>query len=470
MITRIPSDAQVEDDGVGMSLETIRDAWLEPATTFKKQNKETARGRRVLGEKGIGRFAAARLARQLEMITKRADQDTELWVALDWTDFDRGYLDEIACEWHQRRPSLIKKSGTTLRLVGLTSKWDHEKIAKLRDSLSHLLSPLEKVEDFTILFDLPETLRDLAGPVSASELLRHPDYVIKGTVAVDGTYNLDYEHHQNKENIGPGTFKEPSSPQAGPFQIELRVWDRDRVNIEKLADVFARSAKEIRAELDRSAGVHIYRDKFRVLPYGNPGTDWLGLDHRRVQNPTLRVSQNQVVGVIVVSADTNPALKDQSNREGTVASQAFEDLKELVRNVLSELEPRRYRARRPEEPGKAEKRGGLFTGLSLEPIRTAVQNKYPRDRDTLSVIDTQQEVLDERIAAVQEVFARYQRLATLGQLIDIVLHDGRTPLNKIGSEAQLGQNDVSRLQGVNGAKDRLRSRFAFILAQSDALV
>src|SRR5438046_622980 len=83
------SELQVEDNGVGMSIETIRDAWMEPATTFKKENKQTARGRRVLGEKGIGRFAAARLAKTLEMITKRADQNTELWVALDWADFDR---------------------------------------------------------------------------------------------------------------------------------------------------------------------------------------------------------------------------------------------------------------------------------------------------------------------------------------------------------------------------------------------
>ena len=268
------------------------------------------------------------------------------------------------------------------------------------------------------MFDVPENLRDLRGPVGVSELLQRPDYVIKGTVAGDGDYSLEYIHDRSKEMIGPDKFKEPLAPQAGPFQLELRLWDRDRTNIERLADVFAKSTKEIRTELDRSAGIHIYRDKFRVLPYGNPGTDWLGLDLRRVQNPTLRVSQNQVVGVILVSADTNPALKDQSNREGIVASQAFEDLKELTRDVLSELERRRYKARRPEDSTPKERPGGLFAGLSLEPIRMAVRNKYPKDADTLSVIDTQQESLDQRMAAVREVFARYQRLATLGQLIE----------------------------------------------------
>ena len=138
------SEILVEDNGVGMSLQTIREAWMEPATTFKKEHKTTASGRRVLGEKGIGRFAAARLARKLEVVTKRADDDSELWVALDWSDFDRRYLDEIACEWHRRGLSRIKKSGTVLRLVGLTSRWDREKVAKLRDSLSHGRSELTK--------------------------------------------------------------------------------------------------------------------------------------------------------------------------------------------------------------------------------------------------------------------------------------------------------------------------------------
>lgn len=87
-----PESAEIviADDGVGMSLETVRTAWMEPATSFKKENKRTDRGRRVLGEKGIGRFAAARLANKLEMITKQASEDYELWVALDWELFDRG--------------------------------------------------------------------------------------------------------------------------------------------------------------------------------------------------------------------------------------------------------------------------------------------------------------------------------------------------------------------------------------------
>ena len=54
-----------------------------------------------------------------------------------------------------------------------------------------------------------------------------------------------------------------------------------------------------------------------------------------------------------------------------------------------------------------------------------------------------------RVKVVQEVLARYRRLATLGQLIDTVLHDGRAPLAKIGNEAHLGQRDIERTQTGN---------------------
>src|SRR5438270_13826122 len=101
----------------------------------------------------------------------------------------------------------------------------------------------------------------------------------------------------------------------------------------------------VREDLDQAAGLSVYRDGFRVLPYGEPRNDWLRLDLRRVQNPTLRLSNNQNVGYVLISAEANPALRDQSNREGLIENQAFEDLRDLVLLALKELEVRRYDVR-----------------------------------------------------------------------------------------------------------------------------
>ena len=63
---------------------------------------------------------------------------------------------------------------------------------------------------------------------------------------------------------------------------------------------------EIRRTLNNYSGVSIYRDGFRVYPYGQRGNDWLRLDNRSRQNPVRRLANNQIVAAIQISRDANP--------------------------------------------------------------------------------------------------------------------------------------------------------------------
>ena len=143
---------EVIDDGTGMSLDTVTSTWLEPASSAKRERPRSARGRRMLGEKGVGRFAAARLSDRVEMITRDKASDNEIVVALKWDEFSRsGYLDEIECSWEERPPKhLLSSTGTIMRLVGVNSRWTEQNLEGLRDSLSRIISPFETIEDFTI--------------------------------------------------------------------------------------------------------------------------------------------------------------------------------------------------------------------------------------------------------------------------------------------------------------------------------
>ena len=81
------SSIVISDDGIGMSLATVKSAWMEPATINKKNAKKSfGDKRRYTGEKGIGRFASAKLAASLKMITKPKD-DNEIIVDFNWADF-----------------------------------------------------------------------------------------------------------------------------------------------------------------------------------------------------------------------------------------------------------------------------------------------------------------------------------------------------------------------------------------------
>ncbi len=91
VLVKQESSIIISDDGVGMNLETVKSAWMEPATINKKNTKlSTGKQRRYTGEKGIGRFASAKLASSIKMITRPKD-DNEIIVDFNWSDDNKFY-------------------------------------------------------------------------------------------------------------------------------------------------------------------------------------------------------------------------------------------------------------------------------------------------------------------------------------------------------------------------------------------
>ncbi len=62
---------EVWDDGHGMDAATLQTSWLDIATDTKRRKPHSDSGRRVLGEKGIGRLAAARLGEEMLLTTRK---------------------------------------------------------------------------------------------------------------------------------------------------------------------------------------------------------------------------------------------------------------------------------------------------------------------------------------------------------------------------------------------------------------
>ena len=229
------------------------------------------------------------------------------------------------------------------------------------------------------------------------------------------------------------------------------------------------TVSSFRRDLDAVAGISTYRDGFRVLPYGERDNDWLRLDLRRVQNPSLRLSNNQVVGYVLIGADSNPLLKDQSNREGLVEGPALDQLREKVKELLVLVETRRYTLRNAGRRGKGQRRG-LFQDFSLSDVRDYIGNRYPDNAELMALVRDKDADLGHRIEEVQEVLSRYHRLATLGNLVDTVLHDGRSPLGKIAQAALMARRELGRAPQLSTvAMRKLRDRLAIVSDQATAL-
>jgi hypothetical protein len=291
---------------------------------------------------GVGRFAVDRLGRYVELISRASGEAPEIVASFDWDEFDDGdrALSEIASTWSERRPEQFTNgSGTLLRIGGLRSHWTQRNFRKLSSRLMRLISPFGNGNGFEIRMTSDE-FPDYSGAME-SRFLKKAPYRI--SAAFDGKDTIHYQI--GEKDPFSARWEGSSDPRCGPAKLTLYCFDLDNEGLARVG-----TGIDVKAWLREWSGVNIYRDDFRVLPYGEPDDDWLRLDQRRVNNPVVCLSNNQVCGFFEISADGNPELNDQTNRGGLQENDAFQDLRTLALDVFKVVEAERRAIRNPEEP------------------------------------------------------------------------------------------------------------------------
>ena len=96
--------------------------------------------------------------------------------------------------------------------------------------------------------------------------------------------------------------------------------------------------KLINDKVDRYGGIYIYRDGFRVLPYGRVDADFLGLEERRNKRiGSYFFSYRRMFGYLELGRTTNPLLKDKSSREGLINNAAYRAFKDDLIYLFKDL-------------------------------------------------------------------------------------------------------------------------------------
>lgn len=336
----------VRDDGHGMDLHTLLSNWMEPAGTSKvgPDGRRTRLGRRVLGEKGVGRFATDKLARRLELVSRRPGTAEEIRATFDWDQFDSDskMLSEITSHWEVRPAKEIEPHGTLLRMTGLRASWNERMFRRLSTRLSRLRSPFRGADSFAIRIESDE-FPDYSGELRSDILDRAPyriDAAFDGQELIQVTLNGGSGISHLWSGGGPLS--------CGPVRMRLFAFDLESEAISRIGPRL-----DVRAWLREWSGISVYRDGFRIWPYGEPHDDWLRLDQRRVNNPVVRLSNNQIVGFVEITRDANPNLVDQTNREGLINSHNLEDLRRLLYFALQLLEAERQTVRHPRSSPKS---------------------------------------------------------------------------------------------------------------------
>src|SRR3546814_10386432 len=128
-----------------MMVDDSQERWREPATTSKVTDRASPeKGRRMLGSKGIGHVAAAKLGRKLELssISDRTGERIEVLISeIDWSIFTSdAYLSDISIEFLDQQTT--EPTGTTIEIFELNESWSQEKVNQLFLELRKLVSPL----------------------------------------------------------------------------------------------------------------------------------------------------------------------------------------------------------------------------------------------------------------------------------------------------------------------------------------
>lgn len=373
------------------------DKLLNARSTNKKRIKS--------GAKGIGRFALNRLGTSAEMMSFVGDDSGKglLW-NVDWNKFDQARvlsdvnanLEEISTtdmfnklkEYGLDRLPIYDKifiekfSGTILCISDLNDIWNHDSLNSLLKNLEMLI-PAQLQTSFKMYLYSMENIK-WCGHIVPME---YEDYDYKISAEYNGGRKIQVKLERNELNIPkletlynklflrnsmkvypfrlddfrnrvivqtisiPDKVDSDLLEQVGRFEFTFFFLkntikdDRDKDGNQKYPYNLFDEASRINW-LDKFGGVRIYRDEFRVRPYGENGDDWLGLGRRQAKSPGgagqkiggYRIRPNQIAGSVKISRLTNMAFEDKSSREGIQENEAFALFKNILIGVINYFE------------------------------------------------------------------------------------------------------------------------------------
>jgi hypothetical protein len=478
---------EISDNGHGMSSNEVERKWFEPATDEKKINPLSRAGTRImLGAKGIGRFASSRLGTLTTLTTvsqleNTSNQFEKTTLEINWSDFETNkYLDELDIPIFSEKLTYSKKldiqTGLTLRITDTRIVWTEKNIERLINELRRLVSPKDMLGEFKIFLNLSafKNRKNLNNPsnfdgdslllkaLSDDSRLEHSDndytpfrlitpykiqdksdYVVLGDFDASGEFNgtFSIERGDNIEQkiFIPAPPIGPDEETCGKFQLKIQIYDRETEAVEALfkrmgLDFEKIGVRKARQILNENSGIGVYRNGFRIRPYGNADNDWLTLESRRVQEPSKRIGHTQASGQVIIGNEEETQLIERSSREGFEHNGSFVRLKHLITNVLIRVEEKRFDYRSnaglSRKPAKDIEHTKHLANLSQ--LVEAANNLPSNYKKTfLEKIEKESASLTKSLDALDEYQKLLESRSALGFVVARVIHDGRRYLEPI---------------------------------------
>lgn len=350
----------IKDNGKGMNYEDLKNKWLFVAYSAKRLGKENEDYRdkikvqRVFaGAKGVGRFSCDRLGRFLNLITIKDEPNPEIEnLIVNWEDFENADEEEfvnIKVTHKVLTENTYKlKKGTVLEITGLRDNWDRERILKLKKSLAKLINPNQENDSDNFEIEIiAEDELNLDKEKGKKGENKNELEIVNGPVKNSIFETLEIKTSNIFVQISPnGEYIETTLQDRGDLIYYLK--ERNPYNNLKNVSVYLfqlnRAAKAnftrlMGMEPVKYGSVFMYKNGFRVYPYGEEGEDGLGIERRKQQGYNRFLGTRDLIGRIEING-TQPDLRETTSRDGgLVKTQTFDYLLDFFkRYVLERLE------------------------------------------------------------------------------------------------------------------------------------
>lgn len=198
--------------------------------------------------------------------------------------------------------------------------------------------------------------------------------------------------------------------------------------------------------LDKYGGIKLFRDSFRVRPYGEKSDsafDWLGLGMRKNNSPAgiakkqggYRVEAENIAGTILISRLSNIEFEDKSSREGLQENKTFSVFKQLIISIIKIFEEDRSLIARELVADDEDRNGAvrdreraeeLANKIIAQSKKNATDGQTPNYSSTdyqLQLLANINEQKNEEIKQLREEQRILRALASSGLMLASFAHD-----------------------------------------------
>ncbi len=467
---------EIVDDGDGMDRTTLVERWMHIGDSQKLQlGKSRTKGRVLTGEKGMGRLGLDRLAQNASLQSFVANNDSGVEITIDWSMYEDqtsniGAIKHPIFSIPKTKEDLLPpkrrnqpRKGTRLTLTKLRDtwasrrgeQWNYDFIKTLRRELSLLVSPLSGVKDFEIFVQADAGGPEINGPVTADEIIKGAEWKVTANLTADGmiTFTVFSERFSVDQHVShPWASFFEGKPLCGPLRFEMYFFPRN-----KSGNIGIESGG-INKFLDENQGIRIYRDGFRVRPYGAPDGegDWLNLSFRRqgrnqtVYDSKWKVGYKQIIGALFIGRLENPMLIDQTNREGLVEGTPYYDARRFSLRAIEHFEQERSRHER-----------NLRTRQLQQEHQEHQEPAEGSKPDTLESIANKTEQLDSTATeAIRKIETEVETLLSMAGDTSVDWQTKRSTIEVLFADAKQTQEEAKNVhQLLLAASDAQRSEF-----------